>query len=65
MAELQHAVLLRLRERIRTTKALINDMLRWPELYTLETSHWKAAYEALERAELELRHCGETQSIAK
>jgi hypothetical protein len=65
MAELQHAVLQRLRERIHTTKALINDMLHWPDLYTLEASRWKAAHEALERAEVELSHCGVHPSIAK
>jgi hypothetical protein len=54
MSELQHAILQRLRERIHTTKALINDMLRWPELYALEASHWKVAYDALEKAEAEL-----------
>jgi hypothetical protein len=58
MDELQHAILQRLRERIHITKALINDMLRWPELYAVDAIHWKAAHEALERAEVELSHCG-------
>jgi hypothetical protein len=54
MAELQRAILVRSRERIHTTKAMINDMLRWPELYVLEAIHWKVAYDALEKAEVEL-----------
>ena len=42
------------RERVHTTKTIINDMLRWPELYNLEVPHLKAALEALEKAETEL-----------
>jgi hypothetical protein len=42
------------RERVNTTKTIINDMLRWPELYNLEVPHLKAALEALEKAEIEL-----------
>jgi hypothetical protein len=56
LAELQHAILRRLLERIHTSKALINDMLRWPELYALEAINWKVAYDALEKAEVELSH---------
>ncbi len=41
-------------ERVHTTKLLINDMLRWPELYDVEAPHLKAALEALEKAESEL-----------
>ncbi len=41
-------------ERVRTTKSIINDMLRWPELYNFEAPHLKAALEALEKAENEL-----------
>jgi hypothetical protein len=41
-------------ERVQTTKSIINDMLRWPDLYNLEAPHLQAALEALERAETEL-----------
>ncbi len=41
-------------ERVQTTKSLINDMLRWPDLYNLEAPHLQAALEALEKAETEL-----------
>jgi hypothetical protein len=41
-------------ERVQTTKSIINDMLRWPDLYNLEAPHLQAALEALERAESEL-----------
>jgi hypothetical protein len=41
-------------ERVHTTKSLINDMLRWPELYNIEAPHLQAALEALEKAEAEL-----------
>jgi hypothetical protein len=41
-------------ERVHTTKSIINDMLRWPDLYNLETPHLQAALEALEKAETEL-----------
>jgi hypothetical protein len=41
-------------ERVHTTKTIINDMLRWPELYDLEAPHLRAALDALERAESEL-----------
>jgi hypothetical protein len=41
-------------ERVHTTKSLISDMLRWPELYDVEVPHLKAALEALEKAESEL-----------
>jgi hypothetical protein len=42
------------RERVQTTKSLINDMLRWPDLYSTEVPHLQAALEALEKAETEL-----------
>ena len=42
------------RERVHSTKSIINDMLRWPELYTFEAPHLQAALEALEKAEDEL-----------
>ena len=42
------------RERVHNTKSIINDMLRWPELYTFEAPHLQAALEALEKAEVEL-----------
>ena len=42
------------RERVHTTKSIINDMLRWPELYNFEAPHLRAALEALEKAEAEL-----------
>jgi hypothetical protein len=42
------------RERVQTTKSIINDMLRWPDLYNLEAPHLQAALEALEKAETEL-----------
>jgi hypothetical protein len=42
------------RERVQTTKSLINDMLRWPDLYNSEAPHLQAALEALEKAEAEL-----------
>lgn len=42
-------------ERVHTTKSLINDMLRWPDLYNCEAPHLQAALEALEKAEAELR----------
>jgi hypothetical protein len=42
------------RERVHSTKSLINDMLRWPELYSVEAPHLQAALEALEKAEVEL-----------
>jgi hypothetical protein len=41
-------------ERVQTTKSIINDMLRWPDLYNLEAPHLQAALEALEKAETEL-----------
>jgi hypothetical protein len=41
-------------ERVHTTKSLIHDMLRWPELYDFEAPHLQAALEALEKAEAEL-----------
>jgi hypothetical protein len=41
-------------ERVQTTKPIINDMLRWPDLYNLEAPHLQAALEALEKAEAEL-----------
>jgi hypothetical protein len=41
-------------ERVQTTKSIINDMLRWPNLYNLEAPHLQAALEALEKAETEL-----------
>ena len=41
-------------ERVHTTKSIINDMLRWPELYDIEAPHLQAALEALEKAEAEL-----------
>jgi len=41
-------------ERVHTTKSIINDMLRWPELYNIEAPHLQAALEALEKAEMEL-----------
>ena len=41
-------------ERVQTTKSIIHDMLRWPELYNLEAPHLQAALEALEKAETEL-----------
>jgi hypothetical protein len=41
-------------ERVQTTKSIINDMLRWPDLYNLEAPHLQAALEALEKAEAEL-----------
>ena len=40
--------------RVHTTKTVINDMLRWPELYDIEAPHLRAALDALERAENEL-----------
>ena len=42
------------RERVHNTKSIINDMLRWPELYAFEAPHLQAALEALEKAEVEL-----------
>jgi hypothetical protein len=39
---------------VHTTKSIINDMLRWPDLYNLEAPHLQAALEALEKAEAEL-----------
>jgi len=48
------AVLRRSRERVHNTKSIINDMLRWPELYAFEAPHLQAALEALEKAEVEL-----------
>jgi hypothetical protein len=41
-------------ERVQTTKSIINDMLRWPDLYNFEAPHLQAALEALEKAETEL-----------
>jgi hypothetical protein len=41
-------------ERVHTTKAIIDDMLRWPGLYDVEAPHLQAALEALEKAEAEL-----------
>jgi hypothetical protein len=41
-------------ERVQTTKSIIHDMLRWPDLYNLEAPHLQAALEALEKAEIEL-----------
>ena len=41
-------------ERVQTTKSIINDMLRWPDLYDIETPHLRAALDALEKAETEL-----------
>jgi hypothetical protein len=41
-------------ERVQTTKSIINDMLRWPDLYNIEAPHLQAALEALEKAETEL-----------
>jgi hypothetical protein len=41
-------------ERVHTTKSIIHDMLRWPELYDVEAPHLQAALEALEKAEAEL-----------
>ena len=41
-------------ERVHSTKSIINDMLRWPELYAFEAPHLQAALEALEKAEAEL-----------
>lgn len=41
-------------ERVQTTKSIIHDMLRWPDLYNLEAPHLQAALEALEKAETEL-----------
>jgi hypothetical protein len=42
-------------ERVQTTKSLINDMLRWPDLYNIEAPHHlRAALDALEKAETEL-----------
>jgi hypothetical protein len=41
-------------ERVQTTKSIINDMLRWPDLYDLEAPHLRAALDALEKAEMEL-----------
>ena len=43
-------------ERVRTTKSLVNDMLRWPDLHNIENPHLRAAFEALEKAELELSY---------
>jgi hypothetical protein len=48
------AVLRRSRERVHSTKSIIGDMLRWPELYSFEAPHLQAALEALEKAEFEL-----------
>ncbi|MBV8142602.1 MAG: hypothetical protein JOZ60_11215 [Verrucomicrobia bacterium] len=42
------------KERVHTTKTIITDMLRWPDLYRIEAPHLKAALEALEKAEVEL-----------
>lgn len=42
------------KERVRTTKSIIHDMLRWPGLYDIEAPHLQAALEALEKAEAEL-----------
>jgi hypothetical protein len=42
------------KERVQTTKSIIHDMLRWPDLYNLEAPHLQAALEALEKAETEL-----------
>jgi hypothetical protein len=42
------------RQRVHTTKSLITDMLRWPDLYNTEAPHLQAALEALEKAEAEL-----------
>jgi hypothetical protein len=41
-------------ERVQTTKSIINDMLRWPDLYDIQTPHLRAALDALEKAETEL-----------
>jgi hypothetical protein len=41
-------------ERVQTTKSIINDMLRWPDLYDIEAPHLRAALDALEKAETEL-----------
>ena len=41
-------------ERVHTTKSLINDMLRRPDLYNTDAPHLQAALEALEKAEAEL-----------
>jgi hypothetical protein len=41
-------------ERVHSTKSIIHDMLRWPELYSFEAPHLRAALEALEKAEVEL-----------
>ncbi len=41
-------------ERVHSTKSIITDMLRWPELYAFEAPHLQAALEALEKAEVEL-----------
>ena len=42
------------RERVHSTKSIINDMLLWPELYACEAPHLQAALAALEKAEVEL-----------
>jgi hypothetical protein len=47
-------VLRRSQERVHATKSIINDMIRWPELCSLEASRLQAAVEALEKAEAEL-----------
>jgi hypothetical protein len=47
-------VLRRSQERVHTTKSIINDMIRWPELCSFEARHLQAAFEALEKAEAEL-----------
>lgn len=52
--ELQHSVLQWSQDRIQTTKTLLIDMLRWPELQAFEVTHLKAAREALEKAAFEL-----------
>lgn len=52
--ELQHTVLQWSQDRIQTTKTLVIDMLRWPELRAFEVVHLKAAREALEKAAFEL-----------
>jgi len=41
-------------ERVQTTKSIIHDMLRWPDLYDIEAPHLRAALDALEKAETEL-----------
>jgi hypothetical protein len=48
-------VLHRSQERVQTTKSIINDMLRWADLYDIEAPHHlRAALDALEKAETEL-----------